>query len=77
LADDVMCPVVIEDFVWLGARVTILPGVRIGEGAIVQMGAVVTKDVPPYAVVGGSPAKILKYRDQARFEQLKANGKFG
>lgn len=40
----------------------IMPGVTIGEGAVVAAGAVVTKDVPPYAVVGGNPAKILKYR---------------
>ena len=77
VADDMMCPVVIEDFVWLGARVTILPGVRIGEGAIVQMGAVVTKDVPRCAIVGGNPAKILRYRNQEQFEELKAAGKFG
>ena len=74
---DMMCPVAIEDFVWLGARVTIMPGVRIGEGAIVQMGAVVTNDVPKYAIVGGNPAKILRYRDQERFKQLKAKGKHG
>jgi maltose O-acetyltransferase len=73
---DLMCPVVVEDFVWLGARVTILPGVRIGEGAIVQMGAVVTNDVPKCAIVGGNPAKILRYRDRERFEQLKAEGKY-
>lgn len=54
--------VVIEDNVWIGGRVIILPGVRVGTGAIVGAGAVVTKDVPPYAVVGGNPAKIIKYR---------------
>ncbi len=55
-------PIVIEDDVWLGAMVIVLPGVRIGRGAIVGAGAVVTKDVPPYAIVGGVPAKVLKYR---------------
>ena len=54
--------VVIEDDVWIGARVIILPGVHIGRGAIIGAGAVVTKDVPDYAVVGGNPARILKMR---------------
>jgi len=55
-------PVVIEDDVWIGRRAVILPGVRIGTGAIVGAGSVVTKDVPPYAVVGGNPARIIKMR---------------
>ena len=59
---DIEKPVVIEDDVWIGARVIILPGVRIGTGAIIGAGAVVTKDVPAYAVVGGNPAQILKMR---------------
>ncbi|MGI6057739.1 MAG: DapH/DapD/GlmU-related protein [Bilifractor sp.] len=46
---------------WIGMNVTVCPGVTIGEYAVVAAGAVVTKDVPPYAVVGGSPAKIIKY----------------
>jgi acetyltransferase-like isoleucine patch superfamily enzyme len=53
-------PVVIEDGVWLGARVTVLKGVTIGEGAVVAAGAVVTKDVPPRTVVGGVPARIIR-----------------
>lgn len=48
--------------VWIGSSSTILGNVKIGDGAIVAFGAVVTKDVPPYAIVGGIPAKILKYR---------------
>ena len=55
-------PVIIGDDVWIGARVIILPGVHIGTGAILGAGAVVTKDVPDYAVVGGNPARVLKMR---------------
>lgn len=54
--------VVIEDDVWIGRRVMIMPGVRIGKGSVIAAGAVVTKDVPPYSVAGGVPAKILKSR---------------
>lgn len=53
---------IIGNDVWIGARVLILNGVTIGDGAIVAAGAVVTKDVPPYAIVGGVPAKIIRYR---------------
>lgn len=53
-------PVRIEDKVWIGANVTILPGVTVGEGAILAAGAVVTKDVEPRTVVGGVPARIIK-----------------
>jgi maltose O-acetyltransferase len=55
-------PVVIEDYVYIGTRATILPGVRIGYGAVVASGAVVTKDVPPYMLVGGVPAKVIRER---------------
>ena len=55
-------PIVIEDYVWVGSRATVLPGVTIGKGAVVAAGAVVTKDVPPYAVVGGVPAKVIGER---------------
>ncbi|SDY54135.1 maltose O-acetyltransferase [Proteiniborus ethanoligenes] len=57
--------VLIEDDVWIGARAIILPGVHIRKGAVVAAGAVVTKDVPSYAIVGGNPAKIIKYRKEA------------
>lgn len=67
--------VTIEDNVWIGSNVKIVPGVTIGEGAVVGMGSVVTKDVPPYAVVGGNPAKILKYRNAERYQELKKKDK--
>lgn len=54
--------VVIEDDVWIGAHAIILKGVTVGRGAIVGAGAVVKKDVPPYAVAVGSPAKVVKFR---------------
>lgn len=66
----------IGDFVWLGSRVLIVGSVNIGEGAIVAAGSVVVKDVPPYAIVGGNPARILKYRDVKHFIELKQLGKF-
>lgn len=66
----------IGDYVWLGSRVTILPGTKIGEGAIIQGGAVVHGEIPPYAIAGGNPAKVFKYRDIEHFEKLKAEKKF-
>ncbi|MFZ4394473.1 MAG: acyltransferase [Kiritimatiellia bacterium] len=55
-------PVVIDDYVWIGSRATILPGVTIGRGAVVAAGAVVTRDVAPYTVVGGVPARVIGQR---------------
>jgi acetyltransferase-like isoleucine patch superfamily enzyme len=55
--------IVIEDDVWIGAHCTILPGVTIGKGAVVGAGSVVTKNVEPYAIVVGAPARLLKYRN--------------
>jgi acetyltransferase-like isoleucine patch superfamily enzyme len=56
--------IVVEDDVWLGSGAVVLDGVPIGRGAVVAAGSVVTKDVPPYAVVGGAPAKVLKFRGE-------------
>ena len=56
--------------VWIGDRVTILGGVNIGEGAIIQAGSVVINDVPKLGIAGGNPAKTFKYRDQHHFFQL-------
>ena len=55
-------PVTIGDDIWIGSRVIILPGVKIGTGSIIGAGAVVTRDVEPYSVVGGVPAKLIKMR---------------
>ncbi len=66
-------PVIIEDFVWIGCRSIILKGVRIGKGAIVAAGAIVTKDVPPYTVVGGVPARVLRELDPATSAALHGN----
>lgn len=57
-------PIVIEDNCWLASGSIILSGVRIGQGSIVAAGAVVTKDVPPYSIVGGIPAKVIGWRQQ-------------
>jgi acetyltransferase-like isoleucine patch superfamily enzyme len=67
-------PVYIEDYVWMGMRASIIPGVRIGEGAIIGMGSVVLEDVPPLAIVIGNPAKILTYRSRPDFDRLKQAG---
>lgn len=55
--------VVISDDVWIGSHAQIMPGVTIGKGAIIAAGATVTKDVEPYAIMVGSPAKLLRYRE--------------
>ena len=54
--------VVVEEDVWIGVNVTLLSGVTIGRGAIVAAGAVVTKDVPPYSIAGGVPARFIKFK---------------
>ena len=66
----------IGDFVWIGSRVMILPGTKIGEGAIIQGGSVVHGEIPAYAIAGGNPAKVFKYRDIDHFKKLKEEGKF-
>lgn len=69
-------PVHIEDNVWLGVDVNILPGVQIGEGAIVQAGSTVVDDVPNGAIVGGHPAKKFAERDMKHYRSLKKQKKF-
>lgn len=63
-------PIIIGKYVWIGARATILPGVSIGDGAVVGACSVVTKSIPSYAIVGGNPASIIKYRNKNVFERL-------
>lgn len=60
-------PVVIEDDVWITSKATVLPGVRLGRGSVVGASAVVTRDVAPFTVVAGIPAKVVKHLDPARF----------
>jgi len=64
-------PVTIDDYVVIGTRVTILPGVHIGKGAVVASGAVVTKDVAPYTLVGGVPASFIRERSKDLHYTLK------
>lgn len=68
--------VIIKNFVWCGHNVTILPGVTIGEGAIVAACSVVTKDIPDYAIFGGNPARFIKTRDINHFKEMQVQGKF-
>ena len=68
-------PIIIEDYVWIGANAVILKGVTLGEGSVVCAGAVVTKNVEPYTIVGGVPAKVIGDRNRGlsykHFENLK------
>lgn len=67
--------IVVDDDVWFGQNAIILSGVHIGQGAVIAAGAVVTHDVPPYAIAGGVPAKVIKYRFDEKLinELLKIN----
>jgi len=65
-----LAKVTIEKNVWIGDNVMIVPGICIGEGSIVAMGSVVTKDVPAGSVIGGNPAKIIKKRDMEHYHKL-------
>lgn len=64
-------PITVEDDAWLSFRATILPGVRVGRGAVVAAGAVVTKDVPPYTIVGGIPARVIGSRTTGLHYRLR------
>lgn len=69
-------PVVIGDNVWIGINVIILPGVSIGEGCIIQAGSVVSSSIPDLAIVGGNPAKVIKFRNSEHYEKLKKDEKY-
>ena len=68
--------VTIGDNVWFGVNVLVLPGVSIGEGAIIQAGSAVVDDIPKGAIAGGHPAEVFSHRDMDHYEALKAEGKF-
>ena len=74
-SENIVEDVYIGENVWIGADVTIMPGVHIGEGAIVAACSCVTKDVPPLSIVGGCPAKIINTRNKEYYEKLKAKGR--
>ena len=57
--------ILVDDDVWIGYGAVVMSGVHIGQGAVIAAGAVVTKDVPPYSIVGGIPARVIKYRFSA------------
>ncbi|MFL7943682.1 acyltransferase [Priestia megaterium] len=73
--NDILKPIIIESNVWIGINVSICPGVTIGEGSVIAMGAVVTKNVPPLSIVGGNPAVVIKKRDPEKYYTLKKQGK--
>lgn len=69
--------IIVDDDVWIGYGATIMSGVHIGQGAIIAAGAVITKNVPPYAIVGGVPGKVIKYRFKEDIVQKLLKVDFG
>ncbi len=67
-------PIVINDNVWIGRNVLINGGIRIGEGAVIGMGSVVTRSIPPLAIVGGNPARVLDFRSLKKYIALREAG---
>ena len=68
--------IIVGNYVWMGDNVIVLGDVKIGDGAIIQAGAVVSSDIPECGIAGGNPARVFKYRDIKHFERLKREGKF-
>lgn len=68
--------IIVENNVWLGSRVIVLGGARIGEGAIIQAGSVVVGEIPAYAIAGGHPAQVFKWRDREHYDLLKSKNRF-
>ena len=62
-----MDDVFIEDNVWIGSRIIILGGVTLGEGCVIQEGSVMVNSIPKYAIAGGHPAKVFKYRNKEHY----------
>ncbi|HEO8419441.1 TPA: CatB-related O-acetyltransferase [Yersinia enterocolitica] len=69
--------IIVEDDVWIGLNSVILSGVTIGKGAVIAAGSIVTKSVPPFSIVGGNPAKIIKYRFDTEIRAELVNFDFG
>ena len=65
--------IIIEDNVWIGSRIIILGGVTLGEGCVIQEGSVMVNSIPKYAIAGGHPAKVFKYRNKEHYQLLKEN----
>jgi maltose O-acetyltransferase len=66
-------PIAIDDWAWIATNAIVLAGVTIGEAAVIAAGAVVTKDVPPYSIVGGNPAKTIGERKKQQFDYVPGN----
>jgi acetyltransferase-like isoleucine patch superfamily enzyme len=73
VAPGVYKPVVIEDDVWIGAHAVILPGVRLGRSCVIAAGAVVTRDVEPFAIVGGVPARLIRRKEMQGAATVASN----
>lgn len=75
-ATKIIKDVTIGKNVWVGTRVTILGGVDIGDGAIIQAGAVVSKSIPPLSIAGGNPAAPFRYRNSEHYKKLESKGSY-
>lgn len=74
--EDIVANIVIEDNVWIGRSVTILGGVTVGEGSVIGANSVVVKDIPPYSIAVGNPAKVVKHRDINKYKNLNRDKKY-
>ncbi len=69
--------IIVADDVWIGRRAMIMSGVHIGQGAVIAAGSIVTKDVPAYAIVGGNPARVIRYRFDEKLRDLLLDFDYG